>query len=162
MDPVQKLLAIEAIRQTKARYFRGVDTGDGALVRSILAEDCVLDYTDCFVDPASGHDYFPELSMIMRGREAYSGNGLSDIGIFSAHHGPNCEIELHDERSARAIWSMSDRLVRSRNGGYQELLGFGYYHETYIKDHDLWYIKTLRLVRTRVEARSVEPSIGFR
>jgi hypothetical protein len=152
MDEIQKLTAVEAIKLLKARYFRGVDTGDGALVRSLLAEDCVLDYRDCFVDPVSGRDHFPALSMVMRGRAAYSGNGLAEIGVVSAHYGPNCEIEIDNASSARGIWSMTDRLVMPVGGAVRELLGHGYYHETYIKVGGDWLIKTLRIVRTRVEA----------
>lgn len=152
MDAIYKLAAIEAIKLLKARYFRGVDTGDGALVRSVLAEDCVLDYTDCFVDPLTGRDHFPALSMVMRGRAAYSGNGLAEIGVVSAHYGPNCEIELEDATSARGIWSMTDRLIMPAGGPVRELLGHGHYHETYVKVEDSWYIRTLRIVRTRVEA----------
>jgi len=152
MDALRKLTAVEAIKLLKARYFRGVDTGDGALVRSVLAEDCVLDYTDCFVDPLTGHDHCPALSMVMRGRAAYSGNGLAEIGVVSAHYGPNCEIEIDNASSARGIWSMSDRLVMPEGGPVRELLGHGHYHETYVKIGDDWLIKTLRIVRTRVEA----------
>ena len=90
MDVIHRLEAIEAIKLLKARYFRGVDTGDGALVRSVLAEDCVLDYTDCFVDPLTGQDHFPALSMIMRGRAAYSGNGLAGIGVISSRSEAVC------------------------------------------------------------------------
>lgn len=152
MDVIHRLEAIEAIKLLKARYFRGVDTGDGALVRSVLAEDCVLDYTDCFVDPLTGDDHFPALSMIMRGRAAYSGNGLAGIGIISAHFGPNCEIEIDDAHSARGIWSMTDRLIMAPGGPVRELLGHGHYHETYVRVDQRWYIQTLRIVRTRVEA----------
>jgi hypothetical protein len=152
MDAIYRLEAIEAIKQTKARYFRGVDTGDGALVRSVLAPDCVLDYTDCFVDPLTRIDHFPALSMIMRGREAYATNGLAEIGVVSAHYGPNCEIELEDAATARGIWSMSDRLIMPAGDANRELLGHGHYHETYVKIDESWYIKTLRIVRTRVEA----------
>ena len=152
MDAIYRLAAIEAIKTAKARYFRGVDTGDGALVRSVLAQDCVLDYTGCFVDPATGRDHFPALSIVMRGRAAYSGDGLADAGVFSAHYGPNCEIELDDAVSARGIWSMADRLVMPEGGPVRELRGHGHYHETYVKVGDAWFIKTLRIVRTRVEA----------
>ena len=152
MDMVYQLTAVEAIKLIKARYFRGVDTGDGALVRSVLAEDCILDYTNCFVDPLTRRDHFPALSMVMRGRTAYSGNGLAEIGVVSAHYGPNCEIELEDAASARGIWSMTDRLVMPAGGPIRELLGHGHYHETYVKIEDRWFIKTLRIVRTRVEA----------
>ncbi len=47
MDNIERLLATDEITQLKARYFRGVDTCDGDLVRAILAEDCVLDYMGC-------------------------------------------------------------------------------------------------------------------
>ncbi len=47
MTETERLAAIEAIRQLKARYWRGVDLGDGELVRSVLAEDCELDYHGC-------------------------------------------------------------------------------------------------------------------
>ena len=43
MNEIERLTAIEQIKQVKARYFRGVDSCDGELVRSLLAEDCVLD-----------------------------------------------------------------------------------------------------------------------
>jgi hypothetical protein len=152
MDAIYSLTAIEAIRLLKARYFRGVDTGDGSLVRSVLAEDCILDYTDCFLDPLTGHDHFPALSLIMRGRAAYSGNGLAQIGIVSAHYGPNCEIVIDNATSARGIWSMTDRLVMPEGSPVRELIGHGHYHETYVRIGDDWLIKTLRIVRTRVEA----------
>ncbi|MET1756463.1 nuclear transport factor 2 family protein [Novosphingobium sp. RD2P27] len=152
MDAIHKLTAVEAIKLLKARYFRGVDTGDGALVRSVLAEDCLLDYTDCFVDPLTGYNHFPALSIVMRGRAAYSGNGLAEIGVISAHYGPNCEIEIDDASSARGIWSMTDRLIMPEGGPVRELLGHGHYHETYVRIGDDWLIKTLRIVRTRVEA----------
>jgi hypothetical protein len=151
MGELERLVAVEAIKHLKAKYFRGVDTGDGALVRSVLAEDCVLDYRDCFVDPATSRDYFPALSMVMQGREAYTGNGLGDVGVFSAHFGPNCEIEITGPDEATGIWSMSDRLVMPRGAEFAELLGFGHYHETYERKGQSWFIKTLRIARTRVE-----------
>ena len=43
MDSVERLIATDEIRRLKARYFRSVDSNDGDLVRTILAEDCVLD-----------------------------------------------------------------------------------------------------------------------
>jgi hypothetical protein len=152
MTKVERLAAIEAIRRVKARYFRGVDTGDGELVRSILAEDCVLDYTGCFVDPASGRDYFPAMSVVLRGRESWSSRGLSALGIVSAHEGHGGEIEVTGEDSARAIWSMTDRLFMPAGSSFSRLTGHGHYHETYVRAADGWKIATLRLTRIRVEA----------
>lgn len=150
--PVDHLAALEAIRQVKARYFRGVDTGDAALVRSILAEDCVLDYTGCFVDPATGKDYFPALGIVMRGRKAWPDESLAAQGIISAHQGHTCEIELTGDTTAKAIWSMSDHLFMPAGSPYYRIEGQGHYHETYEQTDGAWRIKTLRMSRIRVGA----------
>jgi SnoaL-like domain len=152
MTETERLAAIEAIKQVKARYFRGVDTADGELVRGILAEDCELDYVGCFVDPASGRDFFPAMSIVVRGRASWSSNGLSAIGIVTAHEGHTCEIEVGDDGTARGIWAMTDRLFMPPGGAFARLTGFGHYHETYAKVDGAWQIKTLRISRLRVEA----------
>lgn len=143
--------AHEAIRQAKARYLRGVDTNDGALVRSVLAEDCELDYTGCFVDPASGVDYFPALGIVLRGRSAWSDVGLAAHGITTVHHGYTYDIEMAEGGTASAIWSMSDRLFMPAGGRFSVLQGWGHYHETYECVDGVWRIKTLRISRIRVE-----------
>jgi hypothetical protein len=63
---LERLSAIEEIKQAKARYFRGVDTSDGALVRGVLADDCVLDYMGCCTDPKTGQDFLPSMNVVMR------------------------------------------------------------------------------------------------
>lgn len=143
--------AHEAIRQAKARYFRGVDTGDGALVRGVLAEDCTLDYTGCFVDPATGTDYFPALGLVLRGRSAWPDEGLAAHGITTVHQGYTCDIEITGQSSASVIWSMSDRLFMPPGGPFSLLQGWGHYHETYECTDGVWRIKTLRLTRLLVE-----------
>lgn len=151
MTEVERLAAIEAIKQVKARYFRGVDTGDSKLVRSILAEDCVLDYVGCFVDPKTGIDHFPAMSLVLRGRAEWPDSGLAASGIVSAHHGHNHEIELTGGDTASAIWSMTDRLFMPEGSPYACITGYGHYHETYCKSGGEWLIKTLRITRIRVE-----------
>ena len=148
----ERLAAIEEIKQVKARYFRGIDSGDGALVRSILAEDCVLDYTGCCTDPASGRDFLPAMNVVMRGRASWASAGLRALGIVSVHHGHNCEIALTGEDAASAVWSMTDRLFMPAGGPYSVMTGYGYYHETYERAEGAWRIKTLRIERIRVEA----------
>lgn len=152
MDEVGRLAAIEAIKQVKARYFRGVDTGNGELVRSILAEDCVLDYMGCCTDPATGRDYLPAMNIVMQGRASWSSGGLRDVGIVSAHHGHNSDITVHSSSTASAIWSMTDHLFLPPGGAYTTMVGHGFYHETYEKHDGCWLIKTLRIERIRVAA----------
>jgi hypothetical protein len=153
MDDVERLSAIEAIKEAKARYFRGVDTSDGALVRSILAEDCVLDYMGCCTDPKTGRDFFPAMNRVMQGRAAWGDGGFADVGIVSAHQGHNCEITFTSDATADVIWSMTDLLFFPAGSEVARLTGHGWYHETYEKGGDgRWRIKTTRIVRSRVEA----------
>ena len=152
MNEIERLSAIEAIRQVKAKYFRGVDTSDGALVRGVLAEDCVLDYMGCCTDPRTGQDFLPSMNVVMRGRAAWSDEGFAAAGIVSAHHGHNSEITVTGETTAEAIWSMTDQLYMPPGAPFAKMMGHGYYHETYEKVGGRWMIKTLRIQRTRVEA----------
>ena len=152
MNDIERQSAIEEIRQAKSRYFRGVDTGDGDLVRGVLAEDCVLDYMGCCTDPASGRDFLPSMNIVMCGRDNWVSDGLSKAGIVSVHHGHNGEVELTGDNSARAIWPMTDRLYMPAGAPYACMIGYGYYHETYEKVAGRWKIKTLRIQRLRVEA----------
>jgi SnoaL-like domain len=152
MNDTEPLQAIEQIKQTKSRYFRGVDTSDGALVRSILADDCVLDYMGCCTDPKTGRDFLPTMNIVMRGSAAWSDGGMAAFGIVSVHHGHNGEVTLTSDTTASAIWPMTDRLYLPAGAPFSLLLGFGYYHETYEKIGGVWKIKTLRIQRIRVEA----------
>lgn len=145
-----ELADIEAIRQAKARYIRGVDEGDAALVRSILHPDCRLDYVDCFVDPRTGTDYFPAMSIVLEGRDKF-GSALVHLGIVSVHQVYNGEIELTGEATASAVWPMTDRLFFPAGSPYAELTGYGHYRETYEKVDGAWLLKTTKVTRLRVE-----------
>lgn len=151
MDGIARLLACEEIRNVKARYLRGVDMADAALVRAILAEDCVLDYRGCCTDPATGRDAFPAMNIVMRGAAAWSDTGLRGMGIVSVHHCHNADIAVDGDATASAIWAMTDRLYMPEGWDYAVMTGFGYYHETYEKSGAAWKLKTLRIERLRVE-----------
>ena len=126
MNEFERLCAIEEIRQLKARYFRGVDTGDAALMRSLLAEDCLLDYRSCFTDPATGRNFLPSLGAVLRGSASWTGKGLSNAGIVSFHQGHTGEIALTGDTSAHAIWSMTDRLFMPAGSEFSVVTGYGY------------------------------------
>lgn len=136
----------------KARYFFGIDAADSALVRSVLAEDCVIGYLGCFTDPTSGHDFFPALNVVIRGRASWVGGGVASMGIVAVHQGHHHEIVVNGEASARAVWAMTDRLFLPPGGQHRLIEGFGFYHDTYEKAHGCWFIKTARLQRIRVAA----------
>ena len=152
MNEIERVGAIEAIRQLKARYFRGVDTCDGDLVRGILAEDCVLDFIGCCTDPASGKDFIPAMNVILRGRDSWISDGMARLGIVSVHQGHDFELEFTSDTTARGIWSMTDRLFFPPGAEFSVMTGYGHYHETYEKIGGAWRIKSTRVTRIRVEA----------
>lgn len=152
MNDIERLIAIEEIKQLKARYFRGVDSGDGDLVREILAEDCVLDYRGCCVDPTTEKDFIPAMNVVLRGRDSWVSDGMSKLGIVSAHQGHNFELYFDSDTTANGIWSMTDRLYFPPGGDFSQMTGYGHYIETYEKSGSTWKLKTTRIKRIRVEA----------
>lgn len=146
------LTDIEAIRQAKARYIRGVDEGDAALVRQILHPDCELDYRGCFLDPATGRDWFPAMGIVLKGRDSF-GSALVDLGIVSVHQVYNAEIQLTGETTANAVFPMTDRLWFPQGGDWPcaVLTGYGHYRETWEKLDGEWLLKTTTVTRLRVE-----------
>jgi hypothetical protein len=150
MNSIERLLATDEIARMKARYFRGVDTCDGDLVRQILAEDCVLDYRGCCTDPKTQRDYIPAMNVILRGRASWRSDGMSRLGIVSVHQGHNVDLEFTSDTTAEGIWSMTDRLYFPAGGEFSLMTGYGYYHDTYEKI-DRWMLKSTRITRIRVE-----------
>lgn len=148
-DPA-RLADIEALRLLKARYFRGIDAPDPELVRTLLANDCVLDYMGCFTDPLTGEDFFPQLNVVIRGREAWRGGGVASMGVVSVHQGYHHEITVTGEATAEAIWCMTDRMFMPEGFKYRLIEGFGSYYDTYVKQDGRWYFQTTRLERLRV------------
>ena len=149
MTGTEHLATIEAIRDLKAKYWRGVDQSDAALVRSILAEDCVLDYRGCCTDPTSGVDFLPEMNIVMNGRDSWQAQALE--GFVTSHHGHQAEIEVTGPETARAIWTFTDRFFYPPGMKYRRLTGYGYYHETYVKEASGWMLATTRITRLWVE-----------
>jgi hypothetical protein len=152
MTETERLAAIEAIRNVKAAYFRGVDTEDGDLVRSILAATCRLDYRGCCTDPKSGSDFMPAMNVILEGRDSWASGAFAKAGISSVHQGHQAEIAVTGPDSASATWAMTDRLYMPPGAPFALMQGFGFYHETYVREPDGWKIATLSIERIRVEA----------
>jgi hypothetical protein len=151
MDESERLGAIEEIRKLKARYWRGVDSANGDLVRSILAEDCELDYVGCCIDPVSGIDHMPQMNMVMRGRAAWQTGNLEEPRLVTVHQGHQHEIQVTSPTTADGIWSFSDRFFMPPGAPFERLVGYGHYHDTYEKIGGKWLLKTTRITRLRVE-----------
>jgi hypothetical protein len=151
MTETERLAAIEAIRNLKAKYWRGVDLIDGALVRSILHPDCVLDYRGCCTDPVTGADHMPQMNIVMKGRDSWQTGNLEEPRVVTVHQGHQVEIEVTGETTASAIWVFTDRFFIPPGGPFTRLTGYGHYHETYEKLDGVWLLKTTRITRLWVE-----------
>ena len=149
MTDGERAAAIEDIKRLKALYWRGVDLSDGDLVRSILAEDCELDYRGCGVDPATGTDHMPAMNVVLRGRESWLDTALD--GLVTVHQGHQSEIEITDSDTATGLWAFSDRFFMPPGAPFSRLTGYGHYHDTYEKRDGAWLLKTTRITRLRVE-----------
>jgi hypothetical protein len=152
MTEIERLAAIEEIRQLKARYWRGIDSIDGELVRSVLSQDCVLNYVGCWTDPVTGTDHMPEMNVVLRGRDSWRARNLDGPNIATVHQGHQSEIELTGEVTAQGLWYFTDRFFIPAESPFPQLVGYGRYHDTYEKNNGRWLLKTTRITRIRVEA----------
>jgi hypothetical protein len=130
---VQRLIDIEEIKQLKARYFRGLDLKDWTLLRDIFTEDAHVE-ADGF--PFDGVDVFI--------------TAMKDFldGVRTVHHGFMPEITVTGSDDATGIWAMRDYLLYPGDGPPVGFIGYGHYHERYVRQDGSWRIR--RLVLTRI------------
>jgi hypothetical protein len=152
MDIVERLWAIEQIKQLKARYFRFLDTKDWPGMRTIWTDDAVFDArTAKTVDPAgAGTD---AADWVWTGRDAIV-TAISAVATLpTAHHGHCHEIEVLSPTDARGIIAMED-YVWPGIGDIQRtfLHGYGHYHEEYRCVGGQWQIRRSRISRLNVMA----------
>ena len=103
---MEALVEIEAIRQLKYRYLRGVDTKDWALVRATLTPDCVSAYD-------KGHYAFEGADAIIDFLETTLGHP----GVVSLHQVHHPEIEILSDTRARGRCPRRTRRSRRRATG---------------------------------------------
>ena len=130
---VQRLLDRAAIEELKARYFRFVDLQRWEDLAPLFTMDAKLDIADVH---AEGRDAITTLI-----------SGALD-GVRTVHHGQMPEISFHDADTATGVWAMFDLVDRP---GEPVRLGFGHYHEEYVREDGTWRIARLRLERLRLD-----------
>jgi hypothetical protein len=145
-DAAATLLAIEAIKQLKARYCRYLDTKDWAAWRAIFADDFVSDTSEAGGKLIVGADDFV----------AFTRKGIGRPAQATAHQVHAPEIDLTSASTARGVWALQDVV---RFGPGLSLVGYGHYHETYENIAGQWLIKSSKLTRLREDI--VTPVISF-
>jgi hypothetical protein len=114
MDKWDRLIAIEEIKRTKARYFRCVDTKDYAGFGGVFTPDGVLDLRFSYKAPnfvqAHTESSLPA-EEIFTGRAAIIALARKGMApLISVHHGHTPEIEIDSGTHAHGIWAMEDIL----------------------------------------------------
>jgi hypothetical protein len=142
VNDLEKLLAIEQIKQLKARYFRCVDTKDWTGFKGVFAPDVIFDVSQdvagCILTSPDSIVQFASVPL---------------TGCVSVHHGHCPEIEITSRTTATGIWAMEDMLrwADDSPSPIKALHGYGHYIETYERLEGIWYIKTWKLTRLRVD-----------
>jgi hypothetical protein len=127
---------LEAIKQLKARYCRTMDTKDWAAMRTVFADNVMVDSSDSGGNVITGANEFVEFLEGVIG------------GAVTVHQCHTPEIELTSATTASGIWAMED-MLRWPDGS--ELHGYGHYHETYEKREGVWRIASTKLTRLRMD-----------
>ncbi|WP_225205178.1 nuclear transport factor 2 family protein [Novosphingobium huizhouense] len=145
IDPVARLIAIEEIKQLKARYFRLMDTKDYAGLRTVFADDAVFDAAcSLSIEPAEDTE-----NWIHQGGDNIAAFVEAAVDpLRTVHHGHCHEIEVLSATEARGVIAMEDKIWDAQ--GKLFLHGMGHYHETYRKDGGAWRIVTSRITRLHV------------
>ena len=136
MSDVEWLVALEEIKQLKARRDRYADAHDWEGYESLHAPDHVS-HNDGF-ERWNNRD-----EMIANVRRLMADN-------ISVHHSHTPQITFESATKATGIWGMEDNIFWRKDGEEHWLQGFGFYHETYEKRDGQWLFTSRQLKRIHV------------
>lgn len=151
MDPLRLLIAIDAIKTMKARYFRFVDDKRWSDLRALFTDEAQFEFPGLgsFADPDS----------------CIEGIRAALTGTTTVHHGHMPEIVVTSHDTATGVWSLNDIVIRDEGSagrvpGYPEELqaghrGYGRYIERYRHHQDGWRIAYLKVERIRLEPLTI-------
>ena len=143
MTEIEQLLAREAIKETKARYCRFLDTKCWDDWGSVFTEDAKMDVSDDVKD-------IPGASSHIQGRDTLVNQTRELVGPGNhMHHVHSPEITFISNNEAQVIWAMEDwvNFPEGVPGPFQTMNAFGHYYETYKREGSVWRISTLKLKR---------------
>jgi Zn-finger nucleic acid-binding protein len=149
MTDLERLVAIEDIRNLQSRYVRYADLKDWqALAGLFLPGASFIPY---------GMDGAPVATMT--GRDEIANTISASVGAGSAlHHLFSYEIEIDSPTKARGVWAMEDWLDRTNDNSstgaiasFKTMHGSGHYHAVYEKVDGAWFIADLKQTRTKLD-----------
>lgn len=138
MSMLETIEARIALSEAKARYCRFLDTKDWEGFANLMTDDIALDLSG-----TSNH------LGVVTGRDAVLKQIRSSIETaHTAHQVHNPEIILNGDE-AQVIWAMQDRVVWGQEK--PSLVGYGHYHERWVKRDGQWKLAAQRLTRLHMD-----------
>ncbi len=149
MDDLQRLIAIEDIKQLKARYWRGVDTRDRAMLGSVFTRPVKIETEK---DGPDGKPAFQtdDVEEFLR----HVVDGTTRMQLKTVHQGQLVELKFVTDDEADGIWLLEDRLWAAGDPSlapFRQMHGWGHYHERYRKTAEGWRIQAMTLIRLRAD-----------
>jgi uncharacterized protein (TIGR02246 family) len=142
-DPaLQRLIDIEAIKQLKGMYCRCVAIEDWTTFMGLFTEDLT------FVQP-DGTVQTPRAAF-----EAFHKVNLQEPKVWGVVHCFTPMIEITGPDTASGVWGMSDVHIWPGEGeGAAKVghVGYGHYHENYVRTADGWRFKRIQVIYERFE-----------
>jgi len=138
VDDLQRILAIEEIKQLKYRYLRFLDTKEWDLLADLFVEDATSAYGD-------GKYAFEGRDAIM----TFLRDALGRHSILTAHHVHQPEIELTSESTATGVWALWDTVIDLEH--QLTIRGAAFYRDEYVKQNGQWRFRTTGYQRTYEE-----------
>jgi hypothetical protein len=165
VNALDRLCAIESIKQCKARYAICADTKDWDGFGKVFAIDCEHDERDAYTarhpgtgewnSIGSGFDLsfleglISSIKWPIVGREAVVKTLREHAQHLSYFHKLFAPvIEVVSETSAKGIWPFEDVLYYLKDGPVKHFNGMGHYRETYSCVDGEWLIQTCWVSRT--------------
>ena len=146
LTDMERLIAVEEIKQLKARYFRSMDTKDWPELQAVFSPDAELDMRGEAADKSKAAD-----GLVIGAANIMPFIRNAVLDLVTVHHGHMPEIEITSATTAKGIWAMEDVLRWPEGAAVKTLHGYGHYHETYRRLDGGWHIQTSRLSRLRVD-----------
>ncbi len=125
---LQQLSDLEDIKLLKHRYFRGIDTGDEALLATLFTDDVTIDYR--------GAGYRAQLE----GKAAmldFIGTAFNS-DVIAQHQGHMPEIEFTGPDEATGLWYLEDRFIDPVRR--TDTIGTALYRDHYVRTDKGWKI----------------------
>ncbi len=141
MNDLERLIAIEEIKNLKARRDYAVDTKDWATYEALHAPEHF------------SHNEGEERRDGARANTEWVAARMANLT--SVHHSHTPNITFQSPTSATATWGMEDNIFWTEDGTEHWMQGFGFYHETYEKRDGQWLFTSRRLKRIRVQTGRV-------